>query len=98
RVERLQDISEEDAVAEGVIEFEDGYYKNYFTKKGLRESDGVECLTAIASFQTLICQINGLNTWDSNPWVWVVKFRVLSTTGRPTDAAIQTAYQSITSK
>jgi hypothetical protein len=81
-LERVQDISEEDAIAEGVFEYEDGTYKNYFSQKGLREQDGVECLLAKGSFQSLWCKINGLESWNANPWVWVIKFKVLSTTGK----------------
>ncbi len=76
-------LNEEDAIAEGVLEFEDGTFKNYFTQKGLREIDGVECLLAKGSFQSLWCSINGLDSWKQNPWVWVIKFKVLSTTGKP---------------
>lgn len=83
RVERLADISEEQAIAEGVIEYEDGTFHNYFTQKGLRTEDGVECLLAKGSFQSLWCSINGVESWESNPWVWVIQFKVLSTTGRP---------------
>lgn len=81
--ERLQSITEESARAEGVLEYEDGTYKNYFTSKGLRASDGVECLLAKGSFQSLWHSINGADSWNLNPWVWVIEFEVLSTTGRP---------------
>jgi hypothetical protein len=74
RVQRLQNISQEDAIAEGIIDYEDGTYKNYFTKKGLRDIDGVECLAPIASFQSLFCNINGIALWDQNPYVWVIEF------------------------
>jgi hypothetical protein len=82
-VKRLQDISEEDSIAEGVVEYEDGTFKNYFKVKGLRAEDGVECLLAKGSYQSLWHNINGKNSWDSNPWVWVITFKVISTTGRP---------------
>lgn len=95
RVERLQDISEEDALAEGVMEFEDGTFKNYYTKKGLRAEDGVECLLAKGSFQSLWTSINGMDSWDANPWVWVVRYRILSTHGRPSLEEIEQAYLEI---
>ncbi|MOA26207.1 hypothetical protein D3C78_1469830 [compost metagenome] len=82
RVERLQDVSEYDANAEGVLAYGDGYYKNYFTQKGLREVDGVQCLLARGSFQSLWASINGMDSWETNPWVWVIEFKVLSTTGK----------------
>lgn len=93
QVERLQDISEEDAEQEGVCYYPfDGTFHNYFKTKGLRESDGVECLLAKGSFESLWCSINGINSWDLNPWVWVVKYKILSTTGRdniPKDILLQ---------
>lgn len=74
RVERLQDISEDDARAEGVLQYDDGTFKNYFKKKGLRAQDGVECLLAKGSFQSLFASIYGLDSWNANPWVWVIEF------------------------
>lgn len=71
RVERLQDISEADALAEGA-RFE------------LASIDSVR-IGATASFLSgfrNIWESTG-GDWDANPWVWVVDFKVLSTTGRP---------------
>lgn len=59
RVERLQDITEEDAKAEGCARFEDdhgGY-------------------SARVMFCELWESINGAGSWDLNPWVWVVEFK-----------------------
>jgi len=76
RVERLQDIIKEDAIAEGILK-EDQHYHDY--------NNAVPCLGAISSFQSLWESINGgVESWLANPWVWVVKFKVLSTTGKPT--------------
>lgn len=62
RVERLQDISEEQAEAEGV-DF-------------LRHApDADETLTAKQLFECLWCGINGDASWNANPWVWVVEFK-----------------------
>lgn len=62
RVERLQDITEEQAEAEGV-DF-------------LRHApDADETLTAKQLFECLWCGINGDDSWNSNPWVWVVEFK-----------------------
>lgn len=60
RVERLQDITEEDARSEGIG---DGATEGIF--------DG-----ARAEFGALWNHINGARaTWESNPWVWVINFR-----------------------
>jgi hypothetical protein len=81
RIERLHSITKEEAMDEG-IEFEkldgNGYklYRNHLT--------GVINLgTAVESFQTLWKKINGEESWNQNPWVWVVSFKVISTTGKP---------------
>lgn len=76
RVERLHDISQEDAKAEGVWYSDtDETYYNYLTNEF--------CCDAKCSFMTLWEKINGKDSWDANPWVWVVEYKVLSTTGRP---------------
>lgn len=75
RVERLHDITEADAIAEGVWQYDDGDYKNYCTKLGYGEADGVCATTAKASFQTLWWQINGIDSWKANPFVWVIEFQ-----------------------
>lgn len=38
---------------------------------------------AYFSFLSLWVEINGRESWDSNPWVWVIEYEVLSTTGKP---------------
>ncbi len=59
RVERLQDISEADAAAEGV------------QAKHAADADW----TAREAFCVLWESINGGGSWDANPWVWVVEFK-----------------------
>jgi len=62
RVERLQDISEDDAKAEGVKPLD---YAAHHVAAG--------CGARIA-FEQLWTTINGPGAWDANPWVWVVAF------------------------
>lgn len=65
RVERLQDISEEHAVAEGVSPIIH------------RERDDLS-ISSKARFRQLWDSINGKkHPWESNPWVWVVEFQRL---------------------
>ena len=59
RVERLQDISEADAIAEGV--------RNSLHLPGGR--------FARENFAHLWWTINGDGSWESNPWVWVIEFK-----------------------
>jgi hypothetical protein len=72
RVERLQDISVADAIAEGIEpEPETAHWKNYDTSPG-----GWRYLESpIQSYRTLWNSINGPDAWDANPWVWVVEFK-----------------------
>ena len=77
KVQRLYDISEEDAIAEGVEQNIDGSWHDYLEPRRLWQD------SAKASFQSLWIKINGEKSWDANPWLWVNHFTVLSTTGRP---------------
>lgn len=73
RVERVQDISEEDARAEGVAEdAEPCDHKR-------RSCEEVGCLGPgyRAPFAALWDTINGPDAWDRNDWVWCASFDVL---------------------
>jgi len=60
RVERLQDISEADAMAEGAPWAACGSPQEGSQKAG---------------YARLWESINGPGSWDANPWVWVVEFK-----------------------
>lgn len=80
RVERLQNISEEDACAEGVETKERSYgvaYRDYRGEPGAWMSE------ARASFGTLWDRINAKRGygWATNPWVWVIEFQDVSKRG-----------------
>lgn len=68
RVEKLQDISEADAIAEG-IEAEGDEWRDYLMPHTQC------CLTPRSSYRTLWESIHGPGSWDANPFVWVVTFR-----------------------
>ena len=59
RVERLNDISEADANAEGCNE-------------PARDQDWTQCRRW---YRALWDQINGTGSWEANPWVWVISFK-----------------------
>ncbi|CAB4140336.1 hypothetical protein UFOVP669_26 [uncultured Caudovirales phage] len=74
RVERLQDISEADAIAEGIERVEDFFGCPCWKCYG-EESDVVAPDDPIGSYRSLWEQLNGPGSWDANPWAWVVEFR-----------------------
>lgn len=80
RIERLNEISESDAVAEGILDMFYGKdiagnaYFNYMDKKGGWDSVAED---AIHSYQTLWEKINGQHSWEVNPFVWVYDFKVV---------------------
>ncbi|RCS59746.1 hypothetical protein [Parvibium lacunae] len=76
RVERLQDISEADAISEGVERTVIGDAWRRYCNDTEQEAAGLTpCGTASASFCSLWESINGPESWDANPWVWVVEFK-----------------------
>jgi len=71
-VERLNDCSEVDALAEGVSPDRAGGH--FIDTADCRCASAVGAPAADA-FRTLWDSINGAGAWESNPWVWVVEFR-----------------------
>ena len=63
RVERLQEISEADAIAEGVNVHPDHHGK-----------PRTSIYSPVQAYRDLWESINGPGSWDLNPWVWVVEF------------------------
>lgn len=68
RVERLCDISEDDALAEGIRQLSSGSY-------GAGGELASFSMTALDAFRSLWESINGADSWADNPWVWVVSFK-----------------------
>lgn len=71
RVQRLKQISEQDARAEGVEPLES-------LCSGERPR-----LSHLISYEITWNDINGRGSWDANPWVWAVSFCVLEPRRRP---------------
>lgn len=70
RIQRLQDISEEDAIAEGVEKDSDGWRSYAMPHTQI-------CASARDSFQTLWDSLNAdRGSWDSNPWIVAYSFKV----------------------
>lgn len=70
RVERLADISKDDAMAEGIVLQPDGGF-------GLADSTHYNFSDPTDSYCSLWESINGAGSWYANPWVWVVEFKRL---------------------
>lgn len=77
RVEKLQDISEDDCFAEGIERSygSRGYYVNYNPATGSRM--WLKGGTAREAFADLIDKISGKGTWNKNPWVFAYTFRLV---------------------
>jgi hypothetical protein len=76
RVERLQDITEKDAIAEGIEREGAQLWKNYtLLRQGFYHPRGGQYLSAVNSYRTLWESINGPGSWERNPWVWALTFR-----------------------
>lgn len=67
KVERLQDISEQDAIAEGVQLHFRGIV-NFINRPSDVLRPYRDC------FSDLWASINGPESWKANPWVWVIEF------------------------
>jgi hypothetical protein len=71
RVERLNDISDEDAKNEGIKLSE---HSSENVDLWYRYDDGSFSFLPQTSFRTLWESINGKDSWNNNPWVWVIEF------------------------
>lgn len=75
RVERLQDISEEDCIAEGVWRDDNvGLEGTTYWYHGLANSS---FRTPQQAYASLIDRISGKGTWESNPYVFVYDFELI---------------------
>ena len=93
RVERLQEISDDDACEEGIdvktIQNADAgdyscYPRNYMISE--KEADGWPYLKEeqyVESFQSLWKSINGEESWNENPFVWVLEFEQIEKPQKP---------------
>ncbi len=72
RVQRLKDISEADAIAEGIerasLTSSGQFYRNY-------DNDGCPIM-AYGAYRSLWNILHGPDAWDANPWVVAVSFAV----------------------
>jgi hypothetical protein len=78
RCEKLQDISEADAIAEGILvgkplpqmpKSKGDIYHN-----GISDPINGWTRSPIQAYRELWKSINGAGSWDQNPWVWAITF------------------------
>ena len=62
RVERLRDLSEDDAKSEGITPPSGGVLPGWEYR---------------INFRDLWMSIYGADNWEANPWVWVIEFKVV---------------------
>lgn len=74
RLERLQDISDEDCLKEGIIEDCPGIQYSFPTEIGYCSQYPFD--TPKAAYAALIDNISGKGTWNKNPWVFVYDFKL----------------------
>ena len=77
RIQRLQDISDEDCLAEGIVkkvgyEGIPRYYVPWYKHTWAYATD-----SAKDAYRFLIDKVTGNGTWESNPWVFVYEFELV---------------------
>lgn len=76
RAERLQSISEEDCINEGIRYIDDlgCFYFDDLNKK----DEGYYFNDSRSAFTSLIDKISGKGTWERNPFVWRIEFEIIT--------------------
>lgn len=76
KVERLQDISDEDCMKEGIYKGQCGSAYTHFMDAYYYKGDIQPYCTPRSAFAALIDKVSGKGTWESNPYVWVYEFEL----------------------
>lgn len=78
RIERLQDISDEDCLREGVrLRSEPSKYQEVWNPEYTFGDGKYHAKYPRAAFAALIDRVSGKGTWDSNPYVFVYEFKLI---------------------
>ncbi len=72
RIEQINEITPQDAIMEGIN------YNKYLDGYHTTDGKNFHCSNPRRSFEKLWLSINGAESWDLNPWVWVISFKVIS--------------------
>lgn len=77
RVERLQEISDDDCLKEGIVKMltnAEYYTYSFFDEK---KAVWIDHSTPREAFADLINRTCGKGTWEENPFVWVYEFKLM---------------------
>ena len=82
RAEHLQDITYEDCLREGIMQWKDTGYTEAVIKEdwqfeGYTNGSWNWFKTPLEAFIDLIDRINNRGTWELNPWVWRYEFELV---------------------
>lgn len=77
RVERLQDISDEDCFKEGIAPMIVGCEYYVFTLIDKEKGRFLDYKTPREAYAALIDKVSGKGTWESNPYVFVYDFELI---------------------
>lgn len=77
RIERLQDISDEDCLKEGIIQGRCGSENTHFMDAYYVPNDIQPYCTPREAFAYLIDKVSGKGTWESNTYVFVYDFELV---------------------
>lgn len=77
RVERLQDISDEDCLKEGIIKGQCGSADTHFMDAYYVPNDIQPYCTPQDAYEILIDKVSGKGTWERNPYVFVYDFELV---------------------
>lgn len=77
RAERLQDISDEDCLKEGIIKGQCGSTDTHFMDAYYVPNDIQPYCTPQDAYEILIDKVSGKGTWERNPYVFVYDFELV---------------------
>lgn len=77
RIERLQDISDEDCLAEGIIKGQCGSADTHFMDAYYVPNEIQPYCTPKDAYAFLIDKVGKKGDWERNPWVWVYEFELV---------------------
>lgn len=77
KIERLQEISGEDCLKEGIYKGQCGSADTHFMDAYYYKGDIQPYCTPREAFAALIDKVSGKGTWESNPYVFVYEFELV---------------------